>query len=91
MAPTKQPIGRLALRAEGEFWNAYHAQSHTMDGAIHLGSIRISAAQRNPQLKDRFMKLMQAVITEAIRETFDAPTSWGKPATAPESERAGHG
>ncbi len=27
-------IGRLAMRHEGNFWNAYYAMPDTMDGAI---------------------------------------------------------
>ena len=46
MAIKSREIGRLALRAEGEWWNAYYAMPDTMDRAIHLGSIRLSAAER---------------------------------------------
>jgi hypothetical protein len=39
--PDMTQIGRLALREEGEWWNAYYyAMPGTMDGALHLGSIR---------------------------------------------------
>jgi hypothetical protein len=37
--------GRLALRVEGEFWNAYYAMPGTMRDAIFLGSIRMKFAE----------------------------------------------
>ena len=37
-------IGRLAMRHEGNFWNAYFALPDTMEGAIPLGQSR--AAQK---------------------------------------------
>jgi hypothetical protein len=40
-------VGRLAFREEGEYWNAYFAAEHTMDGALLLGSIRLGVARHS--------------------------------------------
>lgn len=78
---------RLALRAEGEFWNAYLADMHTMKGAVLLGSLRMSVAANNKQLKSQFMSLMQRVISHAAHEVMgEEIKEWEKPRAAPESE-----
>ncbi len=82
-------LGRLALRQEGEMWNAYYAMPDTMDGAVPLGSIRL-AAVANPQRKQAFMDLMRDLVADVIEEITGARPEWGGPETAPEIERAGH-
>jgi len=83
---------RLALRHEGEFWNAYMAKSGTMDDALLLGSIRITFVVNNLELKDRFRRLMQSCMDDLIEETTGArPSHWSEPERAPESDRSGHG
>lgn len=80
---------RLALREEGSFWNAYIASEGTMEGAIHLGSIAIGAAKANPEIKDRFMQLMQDAFSDAASRSLGQPIDEWSVGPAPEHERAG--
>jgi hypothetical protein len=86
---TTKPVGRLALRIEGENWNAYYAMPNTMQGAIPLGSIRIGAVRDNPERKQAFMDLMQGIVKEFLEEQFGRVASWTTE-TAPEHERSGN-
>jgi len=81
---------RLALRQEGDWWNAYLALADTMDGAKLIGTIKIGAVAQDPKIKKDFMKLMQRVLANAIRDTTgQKPKEWDI-GPAPESERSGH-
>lgn len=81
---------RLALREEGQFWNAYLARADTMDNAKLIGSIAIGAVKKDPAAKETFKSLMQGILADAIQEyTGEAPSEW-ETRTAPEAERAGH-
>jgi len=81
---------RLAMRQEGNFWNAYLALPDTMENAKLIGSIMMGAIARDPKIKKDFMKLMQRVLGNAIKDTTgEKPKDWViNP--APESERSGH-
>jgi hypothetical protein len=59
---------RIALRQEGEKWNAYLAPADTMDNPFFLGSMRLSIAKNNPAAKEVFMGLMQSIVVDAIKE-----------------------
>lgn len=83
-------VGRLAMRAEGQWWNAYYALPDTMNGALHLGSIRLTAVQANENLKLRFMATMRELVDDVIADKAGMRPSWGGPETAPAHERAGH-
>ena len=52
-------IGRLALRHEGNFWNAYYALPGTMEGALFLGSIAMAFVVENTERKELFMAMMR--------------------------------
>jgi len=83
-------IGRLAMRAEGDNWNAYYAMPDTMDGAIFLGSIRLAAVSSlHPERKQAFMDMMRDLVADLIEETSGVRPTWGGPETAPEHERSG--
>jgi len=85
---SKQAIGRLALRDEGEFWNAYYAETDTMDGALLLGSLHMRAAQI-PARKAQFMELMKEVVGDIIQDAVGARPEWPmKARRAPAHERA---
>lgn len=85
-------IGRLALRHEGNFWNAYYAMPDTMKGAIFIGSIAIRFVGDNKKRKRAFMLLMQEAVSDIIEEATGARPEWPHgPQSAPESERSGHG
>ena len=82
-------IGRLALRHEGQWWNAYWARSQTsMEGAVLLGSIRINLA--TGAAKRQFMGAMQEALNNAYQDVLGEKPAWSKPHTAPEHERSGN-
>ncbi len=79
---------RLAMRAEGDFWNAYAAVTGTMDGAILLGSIRMALVEDRP-MKDAFMSLMQIGMEDLIQTVSGSDVQSWTINPAPQSERAG--
>ena len=84
-------VGRLALRHEGDNWNAYYALPDTMKDPIFLGSIRMGAVVGQLERKQAFMDLMRDVVSDIIEESTGIRPTWGGPQTAPEHERAGQG
>jgi len=82
-----QQVGRLALRVEGAYWNAYYAKPDTMDGAILLGSIQFSIIAQNETHKQAFMNMMRAVVGDLLSGIAKAPVTWLDPVKAPEHER----
>lgn len=84
-------VGRLAMRHEGENWNAYYAMPGTMEGAIFLGSIRMGAVVDNAERKQAFMLMMRDIVTDIIESHTGYRPTWGGPERAPEHERAGQG
>ncbi len=89
MKPPVPQIGRLALRHEGENWNAYYAMPGTMEGAIYLGSIKMQFIQDEGR-KKIFMDLMREAVGDLIEEACGVRPIWGGPASAPASERSGN-
>lgn len=82
-------IGRLAMRHEGEFWNAYYAMPGTMEGAILLGSIQIRFVQDEAR-KSAFLDFMCEAVSDILEElTGQRPTWTDPPQPAPEHERHG--
>ena len=81
-------IGRLAIRDEGEWINAYYAMPGTMDGSILLASLRRTAADR-PGVFDAFKDLGRTIVGEILFEEIGARPAWGGEDRAPEHERAG--
>jgi hypothetical protein len=87
----KTQIGRLALRHEGDNWNAYYASLDTMDGAIPLASIKMTIVTRHPDRKSAFLDLMRDAVADIIEDaTGQRPTYPDGIRSAPEHERAGH-
>lgn len=84
-------IGRLAMRHEGELWNAYYALPDSMEGTVFLGSIRMGAVINNEPRKQAFMLMMRDIVADIIEESTGHRPTWGGPQTAPEHERSGHG
>jgi hypothetical protein len=83
-------MGRLAMRHEGAFWNAYYAMPNTMDKAILLGSIKMSLVLDQP-MRDAFIEVMKLALTVATKQALGYEMEWPNPPTpAPESEKAGH-
>jgi hypothetical protein len=87
---TKRMKIRLALRHEGNFYNAYLAMADTMKNAKLIGSIAFGAVQKDRSIRDDFQALMQRVMEIGIVDvTGKMPDDWIiEP--APESEKAGH-
>ena len=91
MTNGQRAIGRLAMRREGMFWNAYYALPDTMDRAILLGSIAINLVENNVERKDTFMLIMRDAVTEIVKQTSGKDLVWpDEPQDAPPHERAGH-
>lgn len=90
LQPSKH-IGRLALRHEGDFWNAYYAMPNTMKGAILLGSIAMRFVIQNKDRKRAFWFMMRDAVSDIIEEQTGTRPTWpDEPIPAPESERSGH-
>ena len=88
---TDAKIGRLAMRHEGNFWNAYYALPGTMDAAILLGSIAMRFAQTQTR-RDAFMGFMREAVSDLIEEACGQRPTWPDGVQrAPEHERSGHG
>jgi hypothetical protein len=77
---------RLALRAEGDKWNAYVTKQTTMDGAIWVGSIALRFIEHDEKRKDAFIALMTEALADIIEEMFGQKPTWTQRA-APEHER----
>lgn len=89
MSKGRIEVGRLAFRVEGEFWNAYWAPSQaSMEGAIQLGSLRMSAA-KVPARKDQFMDLMRAAFSDLAQDATGVRPGFTGARPAPERERSG--
>lgn len=85
-------VGRLALRIEGENWNAYYAMPDTMDGAMQIGSIKMAFVADHPERRRAFMNLMREAVGDLIEKIVGVRPLWpDEPVRAPEHERAGHG
>lgn len=83
-------IGRLAMRQEGQNWNAYYALPSTMDDAVFLGSIRLKAVTGNDERKAAFIEMMRGVVSDIIEQETGVRPGWAQPYAAPEHERAGN-
>lgn len=88
--PTVQ-VGRLAMRVEGENWNAYYTLPDSMKEPVFLGSIRMGAVATNAQRKQAFMEIMKDIVSDIIEESTGFRPTWGGPQSAPEHERSGRG
>ena len=89
MAEDKLKVGRLAMRQEGGMWNAYYALEETMDGAVFLGSIRMTAIIGYPERREKFLGMMRDIVADILEETIGERPSWGGEEVAPEHERSG--
>ena len=68
---------RVALREEGEFWNAYMAHADSMDNAKLIGSIAIGAVRQSPEIKAAFMDVMKQTFALAVEKvTGNPPVAW---------------
>ena len=89
MSESIQQIGRLAMRHEGQNWNAYYALPNSMEEPIFLGSIHMGAITTNLERKQAFMDMMRDIVSDIIETKTGVRPTWGGPTAAPEHERAG--
>ena len=82
-------VGRLAMRHEGENWNAYYALPDSMEAPVFLGSICMGAITANAQRKQAFMDMMRDIVSDLIEAKTGVRPTWGGPHSAPEHERSG--
>jgi hypothetical protein len=78
------------MRVEGNYWVAYYALTETMEGALELGRIAMTAV--SPAHRDRkaaFMTMMQDLVSDILEARIGARPDWTEPRNAPEHERAG--
>lgn len=88
---TFMKVGRLALREEGNYWNAYYAQPDTMEDAVLIGSIAMRFVHGNEERQRAFMSLMRESVGDLIEELTGVRPAWPEGVVrAPESERPGH-
>jgi hypothetical protein len=86
MTKTKKLPMRMAMRVEGDKWNAYIAHPDTMKGAIWIGSIAMRFVENNPERKQAFIDIMAGALSEMIAGLLGRTPSW-ETQTAPEHER----
>lgn len=85
-------IGRLTLRAEGNNWNAYYAETGSMVGAVFLGSIALRFVPSGSKNYHTFLDLMREAVADLIEELIgQRPTFPEGLQPAPEHEKAGNG
>ena len=83
-------VGRVGFREEGDFWNAYWMpKQDSAEGAILLGSLRLSLVKPRDPIYRGFMALMQDASGRLIEEVAGEAPTWGKPRVAPEGDRSG--
>jgi hypothetical protein len=79
---------RLALRVEGDKWNAYVAKADTMEGAIWVGSIAMAFVAGNKKRKRAFIELMTDAMSDIIKNDLGLKVDHWKEQKAPEHERS---
>lgn len=84
-----EQAGRLALRVEGNFWNAYFALPDTMEDAILLGGVAMAVVTGHPERKAAFMGLMREAVADILEHASGTRPTWNGAQAAPEHERAG--
>jgi hypothetical protein len=68
-------MGRLAMRVENRYWNAYYALPGTMEGAVLLGSIQMKFVE-DKQRKELFMALMRSAVSDIIEQLTGERPVW---------------
>ncbi len=84
-----QKFCRIAIRAEGDFVNAYFAHLETMDDALLIASIRRGVVDTDRALFDEWREFLQRAFGVVAKNITDEELVWGDPESAPEHERSG--
>ena len=81
---------RIALRQEGQWWNAYLAKPDTMEGAVEIARLRMTMAS-DPATKDAFIAFTRVAMERALKVVHGLDIAkWGEPEVAPPHERSGN-
>lgn len=88
MKQRHQIEGKLMLRVEGAWWNAYFGKSGDDPGKVHLGSIRGAIVTKSPKTKTLFIEMMSEAVSEAVAEIYGEYPHM-EVSSAPEHERSG--
>jgi hypothetical protein len=84
---TVQIGGRLALRTEGNNWNAYWApRQDSMEGAMFIASVNMQLVSSEKRRKE-WRLLVQEMFGDMIEEHVGVRPTWPEPVMAPEHER----
>ena len=71
-------VGRLAMRVEGENWNAYYAIPNVMEGAVRLGSLRAALVDQSER-QHAFMDMVPDIASEIVEKVVGVRTAWPNP------------
>jgi hypothetical protein len=90
-ADIRTQVGRIALRVEGDNWNAYYALPGTMEGALWIGSIAREFVVSNPERKRAFIEMMVDCVSDIIEQATGTRPALGAydVIVGPEHERTG--
>ncbi len=77
---------RVALREEGEYWNAYLAQINTMEDSLLVASIRLDIVYNDPIAKNAFMELAKHIMKNTLESIGAEVTRWDLK-SAPDHEK----
>lgn len=78
-----EQIGKLSMRHEGAFWNAYYAEKDKEP--VFLGGVAVLFTESSRRRQRQFMELMQDCLADLVRAKygvvieFDQPQVLGKP------------
>ena len=80
-------MGRLAMRHEGDYWNAYYALPDTMAAAYFVASIRYSFVVNNPIRRLAFVQVAKGCVADIIEVNFGQRPRFEPETRAPENEQ----
>lgn len=85
---TKTVNMRLAMRVEGNFWNAYVAAQDSMEGAELIGSIAFVCVQDEDR-RAAFLRFMSECFEAIVYDITGVEPEFTEIRPAPEHERSG--
>lgn len=85
-----QKMGRLAMRQEGNMWNAYYALPDTMNDALLIGSIAMAAVEESEERREQFLNLMGDFVADMLEKQVGFRPEMSDPEPAPLHERGGN-
>lgn len=85
---SKQEVGRLALRVENGYWNAYYMLPDSTRGRVELGRVSLAyfdKAKTEEIRKERmlaFRLMMQDFVSDLLEEATGVRPTWPNAPTA---------